>query len=65
MCTNVCKFMHSIPRRKKKRERRGGERKEGRDGRRAMGFAKLISLKKARDQPNMKVVFMLISYTHT
>lgn len=56
--------MHSVPRRKK-REGRGGERKEGREGRTAMGFAKLISPKKVRGQPKVKVVFMLISNTHT
>lgn len=65
MCANVCKSMHSIPRRKKKREgeRRREKRREG--GKERKGFAKLISLKKVRSQPNMKVVFMLISNTHT
>lgn len=41
-----------FPGERKRGRGRGGERKGGREGRRAMGFAKLISLKKVRGQPN-------------
>lgn len=43
---------NQFPGERKRGRGRGGERKGGREGRRAMGFAKLISLKKVRGQPN-------------